>query len=74
MPQKTQRLLFLIETYYSLTQKTEQDKHDNYLELCSQIRNRETFAQAQDFPIFHAYSFISFIFKDLTTRPKVQLQ
>lgn len=29
------------------------------------MRNRETFAQVQDFPIFHAYSLISFFFKIL---------
>lgn len=65
MLQKAQKLLFLTRTHYSLTEKTEQDKRDNYLELCSQVRNRETFAQAQDFPIFHAYSFISFFLKFL---------
>lgn len=54
-----------LQTNYSLTGKTEQDKCGNYLELCSQIRNREVFVQAQYFIIFHAYIFISFLLKFL---------
>lgn len=46
---------------WSLTEKTEQDKWGNYLEQCSQMRNREVFVHAQDFPIFQAYILISFL-------------
>lgn len=54
-----------LQTDYSLTENTEQDKWGNYLEQCSQMRNREVCVRAQDFPIFHAYIFISFLLKFL---------
>lgn len=60
----------LITDQLSLTEKTEQDKCGNYLEQCSQMRNREVFVQAQDFPIFYAYIFICFLLKFVQQDPK----
>lgn len=57
MLQKAQQLLVLKGTHYGLTEKAERGKPDHYSEASSQVGNRETFAQAQDSPIFHAYGF-----------------